>query len=138
MGSETLAEAVPFKVNVWGDSCDKEEPDTGFPFLDKLFYFLERTAYEHECGSKRGQPLPEFNENGWVLDVNGMYGELITNILAKDGQQIHYVNESQFAAGGGEDTCFFSEERSALEQFCDDLGFDKSKIEASKAVQQTL
>ncbi|MBI5064867.1 hypothetical protein HZA97_01400 [Candidatus Woesearchaeota archaeon] len=143
MGEHTYAEPVPFKIKVWfGQQGNK----TNSQFLDDLLDYLENGTYEYFYGSKQGQPLPEFERAGWKLMdfLNGeenegeRYGTLITSVFSKENHKVHYVNESKYSSVGEEDTCFFSDDRETLEKFCDDLGFDKSKIEANKAVKQTV
>ncbi len=143
MGSHTYAEAVPLKINVWFGQQGKK---TNSKFLDELLDYLENTTYDYFVGDEQGQPLPEFERAGWkFMDyLNGEenegehYGKLITSVFCKENNKVHYVNESQYASVGEEHTCFFSDSRESLEKFCDDWSFDKSKIEANKAVKQTV
>ena len=90
-------------------------------------------------GSKKGQPLPPFEYQGWKLvDQMCKYKDLFTDKYTKGDYEVHCVNEHEDAAGGAEDTCFFSDKKGDLEKLCEDWGFDKSKIKAGKAVKQTL
>jgi hypothetical protein len=135
MSSHTEAEPVPFKINVYSGNYSADNP-TRFPALNVLLHYLNKTVYEYEAGSKRGEQLPEFQENGWKLNPDSEYGRLLTDKLTKDGHEVHYVNENE--AVGAEDICFFSDKQESLEKFCEDWCFDKTKIETGKAVKQTL
>jgi hypothetical protein len=104
-----------------------------------MHHYLEHTIYDYEWGKNKGQPLPPFNQRGWSLDErSGEYKSLLTDRFTKDKYEVHYVNESEDAAGGGERTCFFSDKKEALEQLCEDWGFDKTKIQEDCIVKQTL
>lgn len=136
MSSRTYSEAVPFKINVWdGD----EEQKTGYPSLDNLFRYLELSTYEQMHGNPIKRTLPHFCWNGWELQSGAtIYRRLCPELLTKENYKVYHINESEYAAGGLILACFFADKKPALEKFCADWGFDKSRIKKNKTVQQRL
>ena len=128
MSTNTCSETVPFKIKVWGGEWHgKERSDTKFVSLNKYLEFL----------ANGGEDVFEY---GLWRDCNEIikYRKLLANLISKEENKVFYVNEHEYENVGGEDTCFFSDERSTLERFCEEWGFDKSKIEVNQPVMQSL
>ena len=51
---------------------------TGIPSLDAFFDYIENVTYDHSIGAKKGQPLPDFVEQGWKLDESARYNAMFT------------------------------------------------------------
>jgi len=130
MSVRCSAETVPFKINVWKGEWlsldDNDRVDTGFKSLNGYLSFLN-SKDEGEY----------FEYAGWQ-EKDGDYGKIIAEFFEKQGDKVFYVNEHKDAVVGGEDSCFFSARRESLERFCEEWGFDKSKIEVNKPVMQNL
>ena len=58
--------------------------------------------------------------------------------LENDNYIIYFLNTSPIDAPIYIDATFFSEKKEALEQLCEDWGFDKSQIQENSSVQQWI
>lgn len=125
MSTRTYIEMVPFKISVFAGS---EGESTGYQSLDR---FLELSD----------SPAPEeyYKINDWVFQGDAIiYGSLCPDLLTKKDSNVYYINESEYATGGGLIATFFSNKKEDLEMLCRDWGFDASKIKSGKYAMQKL
>ena len=121
MSRSIYAASVPFKVEL------NDWPHEAF----KMF------LWENE-----DEELP-FETDGWKCGRFGDYesvgdaGDVSGTPFANEDMQVLFINEHQYASGGGLAITFCAMDRKSIECFCDDFGIDV-EIQENAIVQQEL
>lgn len=79
---------------------------------------------------------------GWMVDRdNTKDGELYANKFTKEGLEVFVVNTHEYSRVGEQWWVVYGENRAAVEQFCEDAGFEMDRdnpIYDQEVVSQTL
>ena len=136
MGTSVCKAVLPFSLNPLLD-FDITNPRTHKGIPD---YALKAFAFDESREEDDGTPNPTLGKGWNTVMKKGhfpKYQDIYPDVWEKNGKQVCSVNESPFAAGGGCNPVFFSENREALELFKADFGI-KQVIEQNTPIVQFL
>lgn len=128
MARRYVGENVRFKIGVWEKGKFSKDLNTGNSILDEYLKALDKNSLKDTslfCGWK-------------PCRIAENYRMLTVNRLENDNYIIYFLNTSPIDAPIYIDATFFSEKKEALEQLCENWGFDKSRIQENSSVQQWI